>query len=246
MLHSSCLIAGLARNLGIHVRYATSRINYLRRLFNSSDVIIYSNDNDDDTLYALSKEDYILLNENLSKKFHGSTTEIERYIDMAYYRNRYLDYIREYWKRYDFDYLIVLDTDVLGGYSYDGIANSVSYLNGQIGSIGSNSLIYQDNKRLYYDSLAYRRLNAIGKHSDSEINLLHYNRGEPLIQLQSCFGGLAIYNYATIYNSGIRYDEYDCDHVTLNQQLIELGYNVYLNPSMITLYSNSMYTRRIT
>lgn len=245
MRDSSVIICGLARNLSSHINYTIARLEYLSSLFNKCKVIIYTNDNEDGTGQSLNVEfisnsqDWILLWENLNKTFHGSVSTSQRYIDMAYYRNQYL---KEAYK-YNADYLVVLDTDVLGGYSWNGIAHSINSMNGKVGCIGSNSLIYNNDIRLYYDSLAFRRLNSEKRHDDTEINLFKYNRGETLVQLQSCFGGVAIYNFSTLKNNNLCYEDYDCDHVTLNRKLINLGYSNYLNPSMITLYSHSEYTR---
>jgi len=163
---------------------------------------------------------------------------------MAYYRNKYLDYVKNY---LDYEYLIVLDTDIKGGYSWDGVANTFSWFEElDAVAIGSNSLIYENREsgplRLYYDCLAYRRLNQPKglAHNSSEINLLCYNRGENPIRLNSCFGGLCVYKLKD-FKMDFSYKEYDCDHVTLHDQMNESGLNVFMNPSQIVLYSSSPY-----
>lgn len=255
MRGSSVTICGLARNLGNKVKYLHGRLDCLASLFNEVSICIYTNDNDDSTLselecmkarmYNYGGIKVNIISERLYKEFHGSVTTQERYKDMAYYRNHYLTYLRY---ETDSKYLIVLDTDIIGGYSWDGLAHSFSYIDSSIGCIGSNSLIYENREsgpiRLYYDALAFRRLNSTKPHNQSEINLLCYNRGETLLEVQSAFGGLAIYNVEPIRKFNLNYDHSDCDHVTLNKKLVELGYRNYMNPSMIVLYSDSLYSRK--
>ena len=47
---------------------------------------------------------------------------------------------------------------------------------------------------------------------------------------------------SSILENDISYTNEHCDHVTLNKQLTQLGYNIFLNPSQITLYSEHYYT----
>lgn len=255
MRGSTVTICGLARNIGNKVGYLHGRLNYLCHLFNSVNICIYTNDNEDDTLSNLQSMQarfnydgvkFNLIAETLYKEFHGSVTTQERYRDMAYYRNKYLEYLRY---ETTSKHLIVIDTDIIGGFSWDGLAHSFSYIDSSMGCIGSNSLIYENREsgpiRLYYDALAFRRLNSTKPHNQSEINLLCYNRNETLLEVQSAFGGLAIYNVEPIRKFNLTYDESDCDHVTLNKKLVELGYRNYMNPAQIVLYSDSLYSRTL-
>ena len=68
-------------------------------------------------------------------------------------------------------------------------------------------------------------------------NLLHFNRGDDLVEVKSCFGGLALYKTSAL--SG-RYTDEDCDHVTLHKSLPCM----YLNPSQIVLYTEHYYENR--
>jgi len=239
MCGKSVVICGLARNLGSNIQYTLGRINYLRSLFSMSSVVIYTNDNDDNTseiLLGKASTDFTVISESLGKRYHGSTTTKERYSDMACYRNKYLDYIKENYRSYD--YIIVLDTDLDGGYSWDGLANSMSWIHElNCDAMASNGLIYKDIDgkltRLMYDTLAFRRLNHSERHDNSEINLLCYHRGEPPMQVNSAFGGLCVYGPKLLE---LTYQNYDCDHVTIHKEM-----QVYLNPSALTLYSRGPY-----
>jgi len=230
-------VVGLARNIETPLKFNLKRVEELRKI-SSLTWAIYSNDNTDATLSIL--EEYkqpndTIIHEDLGKKFHGSIECTNRYADMAYYRNQYLKYIGG-------DYTIVMDFDI-GGFSYDGLAQSVYFMETQnIDCIGSNSLLYREHngkiQRLYYDTLAYRRTNRErGKpHPGEELNLMNFNKGEPLVKVQSCFGGIAIYKTSSLI--GKTYMPDDCDHVTINRELSQ----VYMNPSQIVLFGENYYT----
>jgi hypothetical protein len=233
----SFCVVGLARNIEKKVSLSLDRIEALRDhccLFWA----IYTNDNDDKTLEILqgrkTKKD-IVVHETLDNKFHGSVECNNRYADMAYYRNKYLKYIK------GTDYTIVMDLDT-DGFSYDGLAQSVYFMQTQdIDCIGSNSLLYREHEgqvqRLYYDTLAYRRPHRKwgSPHPGEELNLMNFNRGEKLNKVQSCFGGMSIYRTESL--EGKEYLADDCDHVTINRVLPR----VYMNPSQIVLYGDNPY-----
>jgi hypothetical protein len=230
-------VVGLARNIETPLKFNLKRIEELRKSIELK-WTIYSNDNEDDTLsvleeYKTSKDTIIY--EELKNKFHGSIECKNRYADMAYYRNKYLPHIGG-------DYTIVMDFDI-DGFSYDGLAHSIHLMeNSDIDCIGSNSLLYRQYgdsiQRLYYDTLAFRRIGRKWNcpHPGEELNLMNFNRGEDLVKVQSCFGGLCIYRTSALRNK--QYLEDDCDHVTINRTLS----NVYMNPSLITLFGDNHYT----
>lgn len=228
--NSSVNICALARNLGNHTVRFLHIVSKIRSLFKYSNVIIYENDSVDNTRDILKCADIDLLSENLGLKKHDSDTSHERTVDMAYYRNRYLERVQQ--KYLDIDYTIVLDSD-LYGYSYEGIIHSLSY---QFDAITANGILYKDNQRLFYDTWAYRRLGHPGQHISGDINQLRYERGEPPIKVLSNFGGMAIYKTACL--AGLSYKAGDCDHVTLHKTFPS---SIYLNPSLICLYSPHYY-----
>lgn len=233
---SNIVIAGITRNSSRALYYNLLRIQALSE-FTKIQTIIYTNDNEDDTLAILrgniaQELNINVIEETLGKKHHGPVTTTDRYRDMAYYRNKYMEQADQI----DYNFLVVIDLDT-HGFSYDGFAHAIGCMD-KADFIGSNGVIYQGAdkfgiRRLYYDSLAFRRIGSTGPHPSEEINLLNYNRGDPLVRVQSCFGGLGIY---TPKVKGMRYTEKDCDHVTINNKL-----KCYLDPSLIVLYSDNYY-----
>jgi hypothetical protein len=232
----SFTVIGLARNIQEKLQHNLQRLETLKK-YTKLKWVIYTNDNTDDTLKVLtrhqSKND-VIISETLKADFHGSVESLARYKDMAYYRNCCLS-------DFDTDYVIVMDFDI-DGFSYDGLAQSLYFIETQeIDCIGSNSLMYRQHdgqvQRLYYDTLAYRRLGREkgAPHPGEELNLMNFNRGEDLVKVQSCFGGLALYKTKSL--RGLRYSGDDCDHVTINRNLR----NVYMNPSQIVLFGENPY-----
>ena len=240
---SSVLICGVARNVSQVLPYTIARINKLVSYFSYYTVYIYENDSEDTTLSTLREWEKLDKNVHLESEILGfdkNVSEVghERTVRMAYCRNQYLAFARK--RLEDYDYVIVLDTDLKGGWSYHGILNSIGH---DLDIVGSNGLFYRkvdkdkdDRCRLFYDSWAFRHLGHNKPHILEEINLLTYNRGESPIQVGSCFGGLAVYKWNVLNNDCV-YKSGDCDHPTLHKQLVERGYEVYLNPSQITLYN---------
>jgi hypothetical protein len=96
------------------------------------------------------------------------------------------------------------------------------------------------HERLYYDTFAWRYHNDPTVYTE-KVNLMKYNRGDDLVQVDSCFGGLAIYKRDVITDD-LQYQAHDCDHPTLHAQIRANGHdNIFMNPNQITLYSATRY-----
>lgn len=240
-LSSKVCITGLARNISAALEKTIPRIERICSMFERATVIIYENDSKDDTLkklnrWAMGNADVFIETESLGHKEHKQDRSLSRMEAMSYYRNVLLNYARQNHT----DFIINLDMDLVGGYSYKGILNSLSY-NGTFDVIGSNSIIYDlyegRIRRLYYDSWAFRK-DQWEPHMDEEINPLQFHRGEPLVKVNSCFGGLAIYRRKSLLHKDIKYSGPSCEHVELHKRMTDVGFGrIFLNPSMICLYS---------
>lgn len=225
------IICGICKNIETNVRPILAKIKTLGEMFKSYSVFVYENDSTDNTVLNLANYSdlldipIVIQSEKLDMEPHEQDKSLYRRRVMAQCRNKYLDYIQDK----EPDYVIILDLDVWG-FSYQGVAHSFSQ---DFDVMGSNGIIYQLNKenkrfRCFYDTWAYR-----GDGPDN-LNLLTLNRGEPVYEVESCFGGLAIYNRKILDN--VRYMDYDCDHVTLHEQIRKNGYKINLNPSQIVIY----------
>lgn len=231
MEKSTCIIAGLARDCDQALVYNLLRAERLGEMFQDYKIIIHENDSIDRTKDILTKASQlnskiITHTPNNNKIRHPQDRSIERMMDMAYYRSQLQDEI----KKYNADYVILYDFDIKGGFSYEGIAHSIAE---DKDVIGSNSLIIHKKKWQYYDSFALQVSTPL---SDQEKNELNFNRGDELCQVESCFGGLAIYQY-DIYCQG-QYDSYDCEHICFHESL---NTDIYLNPNLVVLYDKTRY-----
>jgi hypothetical protein len=62
-----------------------------------------------------------------------------------------------------------------------------------------------------------------------------WKRGDPLVAVYSCFGGLGVYRMEAVL--GARYSGEDCEHVTFHRSMREQGFGrMFLNPHQITLH----------
>jgi hypothetical protein len=67
-------------------------------------------------------------------------------------------------------------------------------------------------------------------------NDLALSRGDALLPVESCFGGLGVYRMACL-NAG-EYGGGDCEHVIFHNNLRRAGLNqLFLNPNQIVLYT---------
>ena len=255
MNESTVVICGIARDISKNIIANMARIERLGKMFDDYRVVIYENDSTDGTDELLkewekSNRSVTILSEKIGSEKYESNTDVNRLTALAGYRNNYLEEI--FSRNVSPDYIIVADLDLAGGWSYEGICSSFGYDNWNV--MGSNGLLYglspslknEDGSpamtRVYYDSLAFRRIGHPKQHISSEINALAYNRGEKPFRVLSCFGGLAIYK-SDAFKHGARYSGPDCDHVELHRGMLDTGVDdVYLNPSQIVLYSNIHYT----
>lgn len=237
--YSNVYICGICRDCESTIGANLSRIDFLTKFFNLSKIFIYENDSQDSTpqvvdRWAKNRYTVMFVSEKLGTS-HSQDKSLNRRKNMAAARNKYLEYGAGLKLM---DLMIVLDLDLAGGWSYEGIIHSIGLM-GQRTIMGSNSLIYKPDRQ-YYDSWAYRELDNDEELPDNHVNPFIFNRGEQLVKVNSCFGGCAIYPISVL-NYNFRYHDYDCDHVTLHKQLRDVGYGVYLNPSQITLYSEHYY-----
>ncbi|MCH5376576.1 MAG: hypothetical protein JJ992_21615, partial [Planctomycetes bacterium] len=155
---------------------------------------------------------------------------------MAQHRNRYREYVTRHFG--DFDYVLVTDTDLAGGWSYEGIADTLGYAEWDF--VGSYGLLQRSHAGgaidVHFDAWAYRMIGHPAPHANREINRLRFDRGDPLQRVLSCFGGLGIYRMEAMRSAA--YGGPDCEHVILHERMRAKGLDrIYLNPSQIVLYS---------
>jgi hypothetical protein len=240
---ATAVFCGLARDVAGALPSVSARIERAGSMFRDYRIVIYENDSSDETLVALRawqdrNPRVTVLSEVLGAVRWGQVRDPARMRHLAACRNRYLDHVAVH--HADFDYLVVFDTDLPKGFSYDGLADTFGHDEWHV--VGSNSLLVPIDERPppnpeFFDAWAFRQAGDDSPRPFGETNHLVFRRGEPLVPVWSAFGGLAIYVMAAV-RSGARYAGDDCEHVTLHRRLRERGFDrQYLNPSQIVLYA---------
>jgi hypothetical protein len=236
------VLTGLARNLGPLVTMTCDRLERTGSLFRDYRVVLFENDSADDTAEHLERwmgenRRVTLLRDRYEDPVFAATRSMHRAERMAHYRSRYHDHIRR--KLSDFDDVLVVDTDLEGGWSHDGLANTF----GQTAAwdvVGSNGMIFRREKLRWnqvaqYDAWAFRRADSDQELSSREVNQMAWSRGAPLVPVRSVFGGMAVYRMGAFLAGS--YLPGDCEHVTFHRSLRAEGYGAcFLNPSQIVLY----------
>jgi hypothetical protein len=241
MRDSRVVIAGLVRNAIDVLPQTIERIERLAKLFGDCRIVVYENDSVDGTrelltAWAAGTAQVSVRCDVRGAPINSKTRCKLRGDRMADYRNRYHGLIASRFA--DFDHVIVLDLDLPGGWSNDGIANTFGCDNWDF--VGSNGLVLQRhglrfNAWLQFDAWAFRRFGSFDPMSSREVNDYIWRRGEPLEPVYSCFGGLGIYRMPAFLAG--QYRGGDCEHVHLHRAMRQAGYDrTFLNPSQLVHY----------
>lgn len=176
------------------------------------------------------------------KKTEGHYVDRQRIEKMTHLRNIYLQEIKQHYSDFG-NFVIMWDIDTVGAVYLDGILHSMGYLSQHpnVDVVCANGIYRWGFLTLFYDTYAYIdhgdqfHINTKTVHDIKKGLGVQYKRGEPPIDVVSCFSGFAIYRLASLLPHGVYYDmsdEYnlECEHVRLNMKI--KGKKV-MNPSMI-------------
>lgn len=241
MEQATAVICGLARDVAEILPVTMARIERIGERFADYRVVIYENDSCDDTrslllAWAQRNPRVQIIVETIGDPVNPCARCLQRAARMANYRNRCLDVIRSDYS--DFDYTLVLDTDLKGGWSYDGIANTFGHDNWDF--VGSNGIIFKRlgsnlNVPIQYDAWAFRLDENFTALPTGSVNVMQWQRGQSLVPVTSCFGGLGIYRMPALLSA--RYSGWDSEHIPLHQAMRHNGFHrMFINPSQIALY----------
>lgn len=241
MATTRVVITGLARDVGRILPLTIRRVENLGRCFADFRVVVYENDSSDNTRLLLAQwagndSRVEAVSEVLDDPVNPATRCLERAARMALYRSRCQERVLDRCGR--FDAVIVIDFDVHGGFSIDGIASSF----GQPGwdFVGSNGLICRRqglamNTLRQYDTWALRFDGTLTPLPTAVAGGMVYERGEPLVPVTCCFGGLGIYTMDAFRRGS--YSGPDLEHANFHRSLITHGLDrLFLNPSQLVIY----------
>lgn len=244
-------IVGICRNVENKINNFLEFCSYAQTASKQVNIFLYENDSTDDTVNILEKTKQYFNNFNytsdtLNRPLYGQTKEIERTTNLAEYRNRCVDFVKNHFEATD--YTIVIDVD-FEEFSFDGLLNTFSwFLTNDVDGICGNSFEYKNvlwqYKTLWnYDSWAYREnyWEDQSKYADKNNPnpLLWFGLqipviGSPIKYINSGFGGCCVYK--TSYYIKGTYSGEDCEHVVFHKLLKEnYGFKLAINPSQIIL-----------
>ena len=240
MRRSRAVICGLARDVAGALASTIRAVEELGQMFADYRVIIFENDSRDGTnelLTAWSGDNprVRILSELLRHPINRPVRCLQRAARMASYRNRYLAELDRAFA--DFDYAIVVDTDLGGDWNTNGLATSFSYPDWDfVGAYGILQIrMGRQRVPVHYDAWAYRAAGNFTPLSTKEVNQMLLEVRNDLHPVSSCFGGLGIYRMPVLLSG--YYSGEDCEHVTLHRRLHAAGYDrMFLNSAQTTNY----------
>lgn len=233
---SSVAIVAICRNALPALANTLPLVTIVKRQFASAKMYIFENDSEDATAAVLDKyaemEPNVVVEHEALGGIDSRGFEPERTERLAVCRNKCLEWVRE--NAAESDYTIVFDTDPAGGFSPDGVFNSVACLDERpaAGVMASYSLARWREGVSHYDAWAARPV-CWWRDRRDEVGFTWFQSfmppvGSPPIEMNSAFGGLAVYRTKAFLTGG--YVGGDCEHVGHHKKMREAGWSLFLNP----------------
>ena len=244
MAGSSAVICGLCRNVRHFLPRTAAQVEKLGGMFRDYRAIFYENDSEDASLeflrdWASVNPRVEILSEKLGVRQYPRSRDLRRAAWLAQCRNQYRERFAEAYA--DYDYVIVLDTDLMGGWSYDGIAHTFGHQDWDF--VGSYGLLQRADRRadgfpyVHFDTWAFHPAESTAARQLTNFGDLTLRRGDPLLPVDSCFGGLGVYRSACLLECAYAGDT-GGEHAVLHQHMKRAGFDrLFLNPSQVVLYS---------
>lgn len=258
------LFCAACKDVAEYIERTLSLIHETGEMFKDYSVYLYENNSKDNTVDVIRQDNsnkVILETETLPNASYerSSISFYERCKLIARARNKYVDYINS---NEGYDYIFIFDTDLKGGWSKEGILNSIHYLETDkqydcmtsycvVGGYGDLPL-EQENKFnwLMFDSYAFRFYEDNSKFPMDIANYNHIKvkKGADPLLVGSNFNGLGIYRpecFKDALYSAVNHGQdqlTDIDHVTFHKMMRNKNMRVFMNPSMITCVSKHRYS----
>ena len=247
---ANVLIVGLARNSGKAIGQDIERLKRACRIFQRTHIFVVESDSTDDTLAhleQLSARDPAFRHVSLGALRTQHPLRTDR---IAQCRNRYLDELAQFPGYADVDYVLAADLDGI-----NNLINEQALLSCWQAPTPWD-MCAANRRNYYYDIWALRhpdwcpqdcwerfaRLRPqIGNENAFQMAILgpmvRIPAHLPFIEVESAFGGLAIYRKAALLSSRYRgltsHGEEICEHITLHEQMRAAGHKLYINPAMV-------------
>lgn len=231
-------IVAIGRNAMPLLENTLALVDEVQAEFRSCRMYVWENDSIDGTNLVLddfaSTRPWVTVEHGTLGGIDARGFERERTERLALCRNKCMEWVR----RNPAEWTIVLDLDPEGGFSVDGVFNSIGCFGvaANAGAMASYSLyaIRGDDGEVrlaQYDSWAARlnwwddRKEKVGM---GWFSMLLPPVGSPPIPMNSAFGGLCVYKTEAFLSGG--YSGEDCEHVPHHRRITDAGWQLYLNP----------------
>ena len=234
------VIVSIARNSMPVLENTAELVRELMTGFNSCRWFVYENDSEDGTAEYLDSLPFVTVQHDTLGGLDSRGFEKERTERLAGCRTRCQDWVRKH--AADTQWTIVLDTDPPGGFSVDGVFNSIGWLSWKSmdscprrpGGMASYSLWKSGGAVAGYDSWAARPTCWWEDRRD-EIGFAWFHSflppvGSYPLAMNSAFGGLCVYKTEAFLSPQARYRGDDCEHVGLHRGMAQDGYQMWMNP----------------
>lgn len=241
------VIVGVARNAMPAMSNTFELLAEVQKGFAECRMFVYENDSTDGTDAGLDGAAVLLPWLTVEHDTLGGVDsrgfEPERTIRLAHCRNRCLEWVRQ--NASDTSLTIVVDLDPAGGFSVDGVFNSIAWLAHKsatnattpAGGMAAYSLIRMPHEGgqvgvAHYDAWAARPP-SWWRDRRNEVGFTWFSSflppvGSPPCPMNSAFGGLAVYWTRAFLAGG--YSGGDCEHVPHHKKMAQAGWGMWLNP----------------
>ena len=235
-------IVAICRNAMPYLRNTLALVDELAGMWRDCSLYVFENDSTDETADVLDDfaiRQWVTIEHDTLGGEDSRGFEPERTVRLAKCRTRCQDWVRR--NAADASYVMVLDTDPHGGFSVDGVLNSLgwfcemlgeSFHRREPGAMASHSLFVRKEEAGYgiasYDAWAARLSWWEDRREHAWFHLLMPPVGSSPIPMNSAFGGLCLYR-RDAYLAGV-YEGGDCEHVPFHKAMQKAGYQLFLNP----------------
>lgn len=252
-------------------RKLIKRVDYLSEPWKKSHLILVVPNsigfNNEESLINSIFEDQQKFNFDISiVSYDPQILRLTKFCKLSTLRNLYLDKLCKDEFLSKTDYTIVLDIDLQGPVSRDGLIHSseilkdgyydalfgygirINYLNIQIPYFGAS--YYDTSPTIYKNDIDVENggFFILNEWRDNEIKGKHFkgmftlnrNRDDKIVDVASSFSGVAIYKTWLFTEEKIRYrpDCRVCEHIPLHFEMIKRGLALGINPAMMCLTGN--------
>lgn len=231
------LMAALLRN---NEKYVLYMLRMLKKIESETknkytiNYLIYTNDNEDDTLNLLKREkmnNLKIIDESLTEK----EKKEDRIVRLYYLREKLLKNIR----KEKFDYVLLFDSDIF--FNTKILEDAIKVLqNSEFNAVTTNTLGRDSGLNFYYDTSSYVNKNNEPIYNnyfqtfllEMETIFADYNK-----KIKSSFGGFFLTTYEKICQKDLTYlkniDKNKCEHIDFNKNF-NLGFLNKVTPLRLT------------